>query len=113
MDINELNPTIGTFGGDVLICPNCRHGCLHHRWVGVYARGEDDPFTVTVLTNALTGTTALDTVESHECLNPSGRRQGLRIEFYCEGCLARPVLCFAQHKGETLVRWEPETVRDG
>ena len=37
--------------------------------------------------------------------NPSARRDGLAIRFWCESCDARPVLTIAQHKGSTLVEF--------
>ena len=38
--------------------------------------------------------------------NPSARRYGLRIFFWCEHCCAVPVLNIYQHKGNTFLRWE-------
>ena len=40
--------------------------------------------------------------------NPSARRDGLRVQFRCEGCLATPVLTIAQHKGQTHVMFASE-----
>ena len=40
--------------------------------------------------------------------NPSGRRQGVTIRFWCEGCAQRSVLTIAQHKGATLLEQKRE-----
>ena len=37
--------------------------------------------------------------------NPSGRRHGMTIRFYCELCPSTPNLAIYQHKGTTYVKW--------
>jgi hypothetical protein len=84
-------------------CPNCGdHGNLHHTRVEIFYRPvEDGPWH---------GITVHDGVPVVDCSmpNPSGRRDGLLIFFYCENCdLAaedRP-LAIWQHKGSTYIDW--------
>lgn len=90
-----------------LVCPNCGGGCTHHTVVDVYTRGEDAPET----------RTRVGSDDMRAIRNPSRRRSGLNIGFYCENCPQRFWLCIAQHKGSTFVsvergELEPETVDD-
>jgi hypothetical protein len=43
--------------------------------------------------------------------NPSWRRDGIAIEFCCEGCGSIGELTIAQHKGVTLVGWREKKER--
>lgn len=82
--------------GAVLLCPQCGGECLHHDKVEVFERCEDmGGLHITVT----------DKVETDRDLdeNPSCRRHGLKIHFWCEFCNAIPVLSIAQHKGSTCV----------
>jgi hypothetical protein len=88
-----------------LLCPHCGHFCLHHSRVDVYNRGEDDPFSMrTVCYGESSQSTGIKNVNSDE--NPSKRRDGIRIHFWCEGCKETPDLAIVQHKGNTFVYWE-------
>jgi hypothetical protein len=42
---------------------------------------------------------------SHRVGNPSSRRGGVAIRFWCEGCDSAPELTLEQHKGETHLHW--------
>jgi hypothetical protein len=84
----------------VLLCPNCGFDYLHHYRVEVFERKEDEEKGVHVLVEQ--GKAVIDQNLSG---NPSSRRDGLRIQFACEGCSARPVLTIAQHKGNTHVEF--------
>jgi hypothetical protein len=91
----------------VLLCPNCGGGCTHHTVVDVYSRGEDAEAT----------RTRVGDDEMAPIGNPSSRRSGLNIGFYCENCPQRFWLCIQQHKGSTYVtvergELEPQTVED-
>jgi len=89
---------------NILHCPICNEQNLHHTSVEVFTRHEDDLTTlVTVVGPA--GKTSVGSVDSDQCLNPSSRRDGLRIHFICEHCHGGKVLEIAQHKGCTLVEW--------
>ena len=101
-----------------LMCPECNDNYLHHASVTVYNRTEDAEKTrVTHLGTGMDGFThdvegGLDdtltsaTVESEHCNNPSSRRHGLQITFYCEVCGSKPVLNLYQHKGFTGLEWQ-------
>jgi len=97
-----------------LACPGCSTQNLHHWRVEVFHRGEDkekglhvdigrdtpppdDPGEDVHIDSRLTG-------------NPSRRRHGLKVYFYCENCSVEPVLCLAQHKGETELYWDADSL---
>jgi len=91
-----------------LCCPSCGEIFLHHRAVRVFNRDQDEEI-------------GLETVVFEEgshthvspcCDNPSLRRHGVVIDFYCEHCgEGRPEdhvvgqLCISQHKGHTGIFW--------
>jgi hypothetical protein len=89
---------------NALRCPACRGECLHHDKVEVFSRSEDSPDTMTAVTTG-DGVTRVEMIASSKSLNPSKRRDGLRVHFSCEHCSATPILEIAQHKGSTLVNW--------
>jgi hypothetical protein len=37
--------------------------------------------------------------------NPSSRRDGILIHFWCEHCEEKPVMAILQHKGTTFIGW--------
>ncbi len=88
------------FGGE-LICPSCKSSYLHHDKVEVFECGEDASYGihVTVENTKVTLDTSLEG-------NPSARRHGLKIYFWCEGCAAKPILTLQQHKGNTYVNFK-------
>lgn len=90
----------GNYGVE-LICPSCGFNCLHHEMVEVFERREDvlSGVHATVADAKATFDTSLEG-------NPSARRHGLKIYFWCEGCKTKPVLSISQHKGSTLVNFE-------
>lgn len=84
--------------GGELQCPSCGCNYLHHGRVEVFDRAED----------AATGThVVLDggkvEVDNSMVGNPSKRRDGIRIHFWCEGCKDQPYMEIVQHKGNTYV----------
>lgn len=86
---------------DTLTCPHCESEYLHQRVVTVYDRSEDEN---TVLeTTVSKGRTTV--ARTSGVSNPSDRRQGLSIRFYCEGCGLPVELTLAQHKGVTRISW--------
>lgn len=84
--------------GAELLCPSCGFNYLHHDRVDVFERSEDatQGLHIAVEEGGLSVGTSLKG-------NPSGRRHGITIRFWCEGCKATPVLSIAQHKGNTYV----------
>lgn len=86
-----------------LLCPACGGNYLHHTEVHVYSREED---AQKVLQTTITRDgVASGVVDSLVAANPSPRRDGLTIKFWCELCHSKPVLMIAQHKGNTQMGW--------
>ena len=86
---------------DELLCPICGGNYLHHLKIDNYARGEDDVSCFhTTIDDKLTITRTDNNMD-----NPSMRRDGLTIEFYCESCDNKSIMRIAQHKGQTLIDW--------
>lgn len=86
-------------------CP-CGGQNLHHEWIKVFSRNEDEAeVTVTTVDNHR----AVTVVERRPSLrsgNPSSRRDGLLIGFWCENCDTHSVLAISQHKGSTEIEWQ-------
>ena len=95
---------IETLEHGMLNCPYCQNLNIHQTKVEVFDREEDredETYTVVEYKRAETGLIN-DNVKNK---NPSDRRQGLLITFYCETCDDIPVLAIAQHKGITYIDW--------
>jgi hypothetical protein len=105
-----------------LACPRCRAANLHHDCVTIFNRIpkpsalDDDGSAQTedgelVLKTEVAGdegrAPSVRSIISHGHSNPSARRNGLTIRFYCEHCDARRVLAIWQHKGATMLEWLP------
>lgn len=90
--------SIKTNSHNELICPSCGGCYLHHERIEIFDRREDDnkELHVTVTNRELKTDLNLKG-------NPSMRRQGIVIEFSCEGCENVMRLSLAQHKGCTEV----------
>ncbi len=84
-----------------LVCPSCGFNCLHHDKVEVFECTEDATHGVHVTVSD--GKAVMDTSLEG---NPSARRHGLSVHFWCEGCDAKPVLSISQHKGCTYMTFE-------
>jgi hypothetical protein len=87
-----------------LVCPCCGGGFLHHDAVVDFYReeGKEDA-PISVRTTVREGRARTDRVSSG--LNPSLRRDGLLISFWCEGCGGKPQLVLVQHKGASEISW--------
>ena len=86
-----------------LLCPNCKGEYLHHDTVTVYERRED---AENVMQTAIRNSVLISsTVPNAQSDNPSSRRDGLTISFWCEFCDSKPILTLAQHKGNTQIEW--------
>ena len=103
--------------GANLLCPRCGNSYLHHRGVVTYDRSED---AETVLkTSVGVGKTTVHLVAQAESGNPSSRRDGLVIQFWCENCGGGDdgssviELTLAQHIGETEVAWRFTPMQPG
>jgi hypothetical protein len=95
------------YGDTLLRCPRCGDDYLHHTRVEVFDREEDA--AVGLHTTAGAEDVRVDRDLSQ---NPSSRRDGIAIAFYCEMCDGNSdgpgpgvVLTIAQHKGRTFLAW--------
>lgn len=101
----------------VLVCPNCGNAFLHHGKITVFDRigseYEDNPKTLVVDVDCSKVTTQVK--PSAKTDNPSSRRDGLTIQFWCENCNFDNLrLHIYQHKGNTFIEWadkEDETTK--
>lgn len=96
-----MQPNFGEYNdgyGSELLCPECKSNYLHHERVEIFECGEDAEYGVHVTVSD--GKAVIDTSLKG---NPSMRRHGLNVYFWCEGCSAKSVLSLSQHKGLTLV----------
>jgi hypothetical protein len=95
-----------------IACPNCGGINLHHSLVTAFWREKEDsdhglcvqsgrpeetPKSLEIETSVETTTTMVG--------NPSSRRDGVEIRFWCENCNALPRLQLTQHKGTTELQW--------
>lgn len=86
----------------LLKCPACKgvEG-LHHCGVEIYDRNEDAEKCRLVSVGDDVCVTEADNYG-----NPSGRRSGIRVHFWCELCGTVTALTIAQHKGTTEISSE-------
>jgi len=105
--IIAFNEDIGI--GPELRCPSCGGSCLHHEGVTLFDREEDAELTT--VTTVTAGLSASHLQPSREVQNPLGRRDGIAIRFWCEGCRDHGglELTIAQHKGGTYFSWRFES----
>ena len=85
---------------DVLMCPACGGGNLHHYQTDIYNRSQEDSDTglfVSVRDQEIIQSDFIDKS------NPSLRRDGIRLWLTCEGCNRLTTFEIAQHKGETQI----------
>jgi hypothetical protein len=96
---------------DVLLCPRCGFNCMHHYRVTAFNRKEDDARVqkTDIVTDDLYwgGGSAEVRVSlvKNTSDNPSSRRHGITMCFFCEGCHGKFKLSIDQHKGQTSMRW--------
>jgi len=92
----------------VLHCPRCSNPFLHQIGIKWFFRKEDDEKVVVIGINGASSHT--EVMNNSSSGNPSGRRQGLTIQFSCEICSEDVPgdvleLAISQHKGATLFSW--------
>ena len=88
----------------VLLCGHCGGEYLHRKATRHYLRNAEDSDTgACVVTTPNDSHIARNVRVGEDDGNPSLRRNGVAIEFFCESCLGRSELTIAQHKGMTLV----------
>lgn len=106
--------------GNILKCPCGKDNgsdYLHHSSVTSYFRHGDDSKRGVA---AKCGIQDEDGVDSKPyCMvtasmegNPSSRRDGISIDFWCEHCNRKPVLNIIQHKGCTIIEWDKDTLEE-
>ncbi len=86
---------------DPAICPHCGFDFLHQEKVEVWFRDEDADMALhTICGEGITFFT-----EDSSLGNPSPRRDGIVVSFFCESCDAKSHLMIYQHKGQTFIEW--------
>lgn len=88
---------------NALLCPYCRGPWLHHEDIISFGRrAEDAPSIVTRVHRA----GRITRMPSEQSRNPSARRDGVAIRFWCETCGEDNIeLVVEQHKGNSFLRW--------
>jgi hypothetical protein len=71
--------------------------------VTVFDRREDAPEVTRIEIEH--GLATIKAVASNGSGNPSERRDGLAVPFWCETCEGNSELMIAQHKGQSFVGW--------
>jgi hypothetical protein len=87
--------------GAELKCPSCGFNYLHHDRVEIFECGEDAEEGIHV--DVTEGKVLID---KKLLGNPSSRRHGLKVHFWCEGCSAKPIMRILQHKGNTYINFD-------
>jgi len=112
---NQIKTTGFGVGYSSLDCPRCGSHNLHHMKVINYDQEEENE-NLTIVTTVKNKLITLDVRASNEG-NPSRRRDGIVISFFCEQCFypesdlidnsLNPTieLCIEQHKGTTFLSW--------
>lgn len=116
MEDAKVDLTLLPHGSGMLCCPRCGNEFLHHRNIKVFDRREDEKMLMRTTVAHRRATS--EVVPSQDSGNPSSRRSGLAIQFWCEGCdtdvnAAGQVidkepsieLTIEQHKGVSYLRW--------
>jgi len=92
---------IVTIEDKALCCPSCGERYLHHDKVEVFERDREDADTgISVSVSKKKAK-----IGRSQGGNPSSRRDGIGIRFWCETCKAIPTLAIYQHKGNTVIEW--------
>jgi len=98
-----------SFDDNVLLCPRCGGYNLHHEDVIVCSRKYDDGSDGISAKIDRHGVATID--GDPVTNNPSSRRSGLSISFWCENCMqdhnddSQFSLNIYQHKGSTYMEW--------
>jgi hypothetical protein len=90
-----------------ICCPICGDAYgMHHTKIEIFNRSSDDMITNHYIFQNGKISNNYDGKKANE-ENPSLRRSGIKIKFYCESCNDKEfTLCLAQHKGSTFLYWE-------
>src|SRR5262245_44196873 len=92
---------------DETLCrPNCGGDFLHHGIITVFHREDSREDSSRTLVTSIEGkVVASGIIPSEMSRNPGCRRDGLAIQFWCEGCAGQWELAIAQHKGQSHLGW--------
>ena len=82
-----------------LRCPNCGENYTHHTTTHVFYRAREDAEHGQHVSAGGPETRITTDMDG----NPSERRDGIVIEFWCEICASLFEMRIAQHKGATLI----------
>jgi len=112
INVNETDIKMDS-NGDGLCCPRCGENNLHHDAFDWYWRPAEDRPSNNIRIEYDTATMRPDAAKR----NPSTRRDGMRLQFWCEHCHGgdqpeRPrfELLIYQHKGTTYIVWDDKTI---
>ncbi|MBN8968584.1 MAG: hypothetical protein J0G95_09000 [Rhizobiales bacterium] len=90
-----------------LSCPRCGSDYLHHTGAEFFERDEDGPSEIKITVEG--GTVRTSVIPSTNSGNPSTRRHGMKVIFFCENCKGENgdaiEMNIAQHKGMTELSW--------
>lgn len=105
--MSDLTTDVGGVEEQALKCPECNDTWLHQSGVEVFVRdSEDADKGIHASVEYGDGVSVDRSMDG----NPSRRRDGIQIKFWCEQCHdgeSDPyVLRIEQHKGEEFVSWE-------
>lgn len=85
-----------------LQCPNCKNSFLHHSFVQIFERVKEDGESNAIQIDGINSSGKfLISMSENNQRNPSARRDGIIIGFWCECCSAHIEMHIAQHKGCT------------
>jgi hypothetical protein len=93
-------------GQSALACPGCENENLHHFEVDVFNPKQEDAaegIHVLVIGDDIRHSKATLVIDAKMEGNPSDRRHGLSVRFWCEQCDAISAMTIVQHKGTTYV----------
>jgi len=94
---------------DQLYCPRCGEMNLHQDIVSVFNRNEEDSETGLKAIVSRSGVN----IKTDQRGNPSSRRDGMIIHFWCEHCPGHILrLSIYQHKGTTYVDWMKPEIKE-
>ena len=88
-----------------LTCPQFHGQYLHHDVITVFEREREDAPSQALVVAGRRQVSSVDDPRAGN--NPSTRRDGVPIRFWCETCPAISELTMAQHKGLSLLEWRP------
>ena len=101
-NVRALYPPLTFTYGDTLVCPHCGEPSgLHICYVRTFVRPNEDSPKLTITHVQLEPPVDDHHVPSDE--NPSLRRSGIRLGFWCELCACVTDISMANHKGSVLV----------